>query len=68
MGDDIKIQCKNCLYWKNRHCENFSSKWFGMVTGDYQNCGQFNPIKKTNKNQADGSKSASKETTSEASK
>lgn len=56
MASDIKIQCNNCLYWKNRHCENFSSKWFGMVTLASQNCGQFKPVKETaNKKQAESS-------------
>ena len=48
MPEDIKIQCENCVYWKNHHCENFSSKWFGMLTSNLQNCGKFK-YKKVNK-------------------
>ncbi|MCK4357954.1 MAG: hypothetical protein KAW92_04300 [Candidatus Cloacimonetes bacterium] len=41
MSEQVKIICENCIYWKNIHCENFSSKWFGMVTSKSQNCGHF---------------------------
>jgi len=41
MTDQIKIVCENCICWENQHCENFSSKWFGMITSKSQNCGQF---------------------------
>lgn len=51
MSEEIKIQCKNCIYWKNQHCESFPSKWFGMVTAKSQNCGKFKP-KNVDKEQA----------------
>ncbi|MBC8313033.1 MAG: hypothetical protein H8E33_02155 [Candidatus Cloacimonetes bacterium] len=41
MSDEMKVACENCTFWKNRHCENFSSKWFGMVVSKMQNCGKF---------------------------
>jgi len=41
MAEDVKIACENCIYWHNHHCENFSSKWMGMVTAKNQNCGSF---------------------------
>ncbi len=41
MTEQLKIECQNCIYWKNNHCENFSSKWLGMVTARSQNCGYF---------------------------
>jgi hypothetical protein len=51
MAEDVKIACENCIYWHNRHCENFSSKWMGMVTAKNQNCGNFKqkPKKKETK-------------------
>jgi hypothetical protein len=62
MASDIKIQCNGCVHWKNRHCENFSSKWFGMVTTASQCCGQFKPLKETvTEKQKSTSKPASKE-------
>lgn len=45
MSDDVKIECQNCVFWKSRHCDNFSSKWMGMVTSPTQNCGKFKPKK-----------------------
>jgi len=41
MSEDMKIECQNCVFWKNHHCENFSSKWMGIVTSPQQNCGYF---------------------------
>jgi len=54
MADQIKIACENCIYWKNVHCENFSSKWFGMITSKSQNCGQFK-VKKIEKKKEESS-------------
>jgi len=36
MVEDVKVACENCIYWHNHHCENFSSKWMGMVTAKDQ--------------------------------
>lgn len=56
MSEDIKIFCKNCVYWKHKHCENFSSKWMGMVTSPNQNCGQFKPKKQPKKKKEEENK------------
>ncbi len=63
MADDVKIACENCIFWKNRHCDNFSSKWMGMVTTKNQNCGYFSlkPKKKEEKKENKTDKSSEKE-------
>ncbi|OPX26350.1 MAG: hypothetical protein B1H05_02425 [Candidatus Cloacimonas sp. 4484_140] len=55
MAEDVKIACENCTYWHNHHCENFSSKWMGMVTSPHKNCGQFK-AKKLKKKKEDNKK------------
>lgn len=54
-SEQIDIICENCIYWKNRHCEYFSSKWFGMVTSKSQNCGHFKAKKKEKKKEESSS-------------
>jgi len=63
MSDDMKITCENCTFWHNHHCENFSSKWMGMVTTKDQNCGYFKPKpkKKEEKKETKTEKSSEKE-------
>ncbi|MBN2017352.1 MAG: hypothetical protein JW794_04380 [Candidatus Cloacimonetes bacterium] len=63
MVEDVKIACENCTFWCNYHCENFSSKWMGMVTAKKQNCGFFNPKpkKKEEKKETSKEKSSKKE-------
>ena len=63
MAEDVKIDCENCIYWRNHHCENFSSKWMGMVTAKSQNCGYFNPKpkKKEEKKETELKKTSEKE-------
>ena len=53
MAEDVKIACENCLYWHSQHCENFSSKWMGMVTAKNQNCGYFKPKPKKKEEKKD---------------
>jgi len=62
MAEDVKITCENCIYWHNHHCENFSSKWMGMVTAKNQNCGSFKskPKKKEEKKETKSEKSSEK--------
>lgn len=54
VSEQIEIICKNCIYWKNKHCEKFSSKWLGMITSKSQNCGHFK-AKKKEKNKQESS-------------
>ncbi len=63
MAGDVKIACENCIHWHNHHCENFSSKWMGMVTAKSQNCGYFNPKpkKKEEKKETELKKTSEKE-------
>ena len=63
MAEDVKVACENCIYWHNHHCENFLSKWMGMVTAKSQNCGYFNPKpkKKEEKKETELKKTSEKE-------
>lgn len=65
MSEEVKIACENCIYWHNRHCENFSSKWMGMVTAKNQNCGNFKqkPKKKEEKKEPKSEKDKTTEST-----